>query len=128
MASTPNQLAIAAACFAREIPQGDQLGCAIYLWNIMAGLNLTPNALRAASKCFTAAGGFPAGDQMGALLYLINQSGGGGGGSGGGLSGAGSPYGTVSGASGQTYLDTSTDNLWVNNGGGVNGWIELIGS
>ena len=60
------------------------------------------------------------------LLLIISQNVGGSSGSGGGLAGAGSPYGSVAGANGQTYVDTTTDNFWVNNGGGVNGWVELI--
>lgn len=62
-------------------------------------------------------------DLQEALLYAA-QSGGGGG---GGLSGSGSPQGVVNGGSGQTYLDTATNNLWISNGGGLNNWVLIIG-
>lgn len=54
------------------------------------------------------------------IIYLLENGAAG--------SGNGSPYGVINGTSGQTYLDMQTDNFWVNNGGGVNGWIELISS
>jgi hypothetical protein len=63
-------------------------------------------------------------DLLECVLYAA-QSGGGGGG--GGLSGAGSPVGTVANA-GTTYLDTLTNNFWVNNGGTGTSWVELISS
>ena len=125
-ASTPNQLAVAAACFAKSIPRGDQLGCALYLWNIMAGLNLTPEQLKVNSKCFTPPGGFPAGDQMGALLYLINAGGGSAGGGGatfGNYGGGGNaPNFTPASGTGQA-VDTSNGALWAYYNGA---WTEQI--
>ena len=63
-------------------------------------------------------------DLLVCLLYAAQTGGGGGGG--GGLSGAGSPQGVVTGSPGQTYVDTNTNNFWVNTGGGNNTWANLI--
>ena len=66
------------------------------------------------------------------ILNSINagngSGGGGGGGGGGGLVGSGSPQNVKSAAAGTTYLDTSTNNFWVNTNGAINGWTELIGN
>jgi hypothetical protein len=42
------------------------------------------------------------------------------------MAGVGSPQGTVA-AAGTTYIDTKTDNFWVNVTGTATGWIPLIG-
>jgi hypothetical protein len=71
MAQTPNQLTTAATCFARSIPQGDQWGILIYLFQQIAGMNQTPEQLVANSNCFIQS--IPRGDQVGVLIYLAEQ-------------------------------------------------------
>lgn len=52
----------------------------------------------------------------------------GGSGSGSNFSGAGSPEGSVTGSTGDTYLDTSNMSFWAKGSGtGTNtGWVQLI--
>lgn len=52
-----------------------------------------------------------------------------GGSGGGGLAGTGSPQGVVSASPGQTYVDVSTNNLWLKvTGTGNTGWFQFTGA
>lgn len=47
---------------------------------------------------------------------------------GSGEAGVGSPEGVVTASPGTTYIDTSTNNLWIKvTGSGNTGWVQLIG-
>lgn len=87
-------------------------------------------SLVTAAQCLNC--GIPVGIQNNIIIYLLCQivnSGGGGGGGAAFLSGAGSPAGSVnSTVTGQTYLDTSSNNFWMSTATGTGGWVELIGS
>jgi hypothetical protein len=62
--------------------------------------------------------------------FVVNapSGSGSGGGSRGGLAGTGSPQGVVTAPAGTTYVDTATDNFWVNTTGTNTGWVPLIES
>lgn len=75
----------------------------------------------------------PDGEKLAVLIWIFQQilqngTAGGGGGTGANfLSGAGSPVGTATPTIiGQTYLDTTENNLWMSTGLTNTNWVELV--
>lgn len=107
---TPGEMALMKLALLRQI-----------LLQIDPMADTSPQTLLSQANCYNCYGpGMWALIEL-ALLNLIVQNGGGS----GGLAGTGSPQGAVAANPGTTYVDTGTDNLWVNTNGTINGWVII---